>query len=164
MTNRVSQVQHELRQRRPFVSPSDEAAVGILRTAEIMRRFYAQVLAPFAITLAQYNVLRILRGGGDDGMPTLDVAARLIESAPGITLMMDRLVKKGWVRRRRSRGDRRQVRCYLTGPGAELLHRLDRPFDAAHARALESLNANQCRTLIRLLDGVRRFHSTLEKP
>ncbi len=162
MPTRVSQVQHELRQRRPFVSISDEAAVGILRTSEIVRRFYARVLAPFEITLAQYNVLRILRGGGSEGMPTLDVAARLIENAPGITLMMDRLVKKGWVRRRRSRGDRREVRCYVTERGAELLQRIDRPFDAAHARVLENLSGGQCRALIRLLDGVRHFHSSLQ--
>lgn len=83
MATGVSQIQRELRQRRPFVSISDEAAVGILRTAEIVRRFYARVLAPFEITAAQYNVLRILRGGGSEGMPTLDVAARLIENAPG---------------------------------------------------------------------------------
>ena len=162
MSSRVSQVQHELRQRRPFVSTSDEAAVGILRTAEIVRRFYARVLEPFEITLAQYNVLRILRGGGAEGMATLDVAGRLIESAPGITLMMDRLVKKGWVRRRRSRGDRREVRCYLTERGTALLLRIDRPFDGAHARVLDNLSATQCRTLIRLLDDVRRFHSSLQ--
>ena len=107
-------------------------------------------------------MLRILRGGGADGMATLDVAGRLIESAPGITLMMDRLVKKGWVRRRRSRGDRREVRCYLTERGAELLQRIDRPFDAAHARVLDNLSATQCRTLIRLLDDVRRFHSSFQ--
>ena len=159
----VSQIQRELRQARPFVSTADEAAVGILRTAEIIRRFYAQVLAPFDVTLAQYNVLRILRGAGDEGLPTLEVADRLIESAPGITLMMDRLVRKGWVRRRRSRQDRRQVRCYLMTPGAELLRRIDAPFNAAHSRGLADLTVSQCRTVIRLLDSVRRLHASLDR-
>ncbi|MEX1130330.1 MAG: MarR family transcriptional regulator [Vicinamibacterales bacterium] len=153
-------LQRELRQRRPFVSVSDEAAVAILRTADVVRRFYGEVLAPFEITLPQYNVLRILRGAGDAGLPTLDVAARLIESAPGITLMMDRLFKRGWVRRRRARADRRQILCYLTAEGATLLEQIDTPFDAAHARVMGGMTARDCRTVIRLLERVRQAHSS----
>src|SRR5687767_9507141 len=121
MKPRRTQLQQELSQRKPFTSPSDEGAVAILRTADVLRRVFTQVLAAHDITLAQYNVLRILRGAGSAGLPTLEVAARLIETAPGITLMMNRLADRGWVRRRRSRSDRRQVICYLTDSGIDLL-------------------------------------------
>lgn len=150
-----SLVQGELQQRRPFASTSAEAAVALLRTADVLRRFYERTLAPHRITLAQYNVLRILRGAGADGLPTLDVAARLVEEAPGITLMMRRLERRGWIRRQRSASDARQVRCYLTRTGHALVNRLDATIDAADERALEELFPAQQRQLIELLDTIR---------
>jgi DNA-binding MarR family transcriptional regulator len=164
MPPRHSQVQRELRQSKPFLSISAEAAVGILRTADTLRRFFTAVLQPYDLTLAQFNVLRILRGAGPAGAPTLDVAARLIESAPGITLMMDRLVAKGWVRRHRARSDRRQVLCFLTPAGAELLRKVDRPVDLADIRAMAALSPRQQSTLVRLLDIVRRDLADVPAP
>jgi DNA-binding MarR family transcriptional regulator len=162
MATRHSQLQRELRQSKPFVSKSAEAAVSILRTADTLRRFFTAVLQQYDLTLAQFNVLRILRGAGPAGAPTLDVAARLIEATPGITLMMDRLVRKGWVRRLRARADRRQVLCFLTPAGAELLRKVDRPVDLADIRAMAALSPRQQSTLVRLLDLVR--HDLADAP
>jgi DNA-binding MarR family transcriptional regulator len=53
--------------------------------------------------MQQYNVLRILRGAGGNGLPTLSIVERMIENAPGITRLIDRLEKKGLVRRVRRR-------------------------------------------------------------
>ena len=64
-------LQAEIAQRRPFHSTRAEVAVSILRTAAIIERHFAQVVARSGITTQQYNVLRILRGAGDDGLPTL---------------------------------------------------------------------------------------------
>lgn len=155
MTTARSLLQRELKQQKPFESPSVEAAVAILRTADLLRRYYAAAFAPYGITLAQYNVLRILRGAGPEGLPTLEVADRLIERAPGITLMMDRLVAKGWVRRERSRHDRRQVRCELTASGRALLLRIDGPLLRADERAMAVLPRRRQSQLITLLDAVR---------
>lgn len=155
MSARRSPLQAELKQRKPFESPAVEAAVAVLRTADMLRRFYATALAPFGLTLAQFNVLRILRGAGADGLPTLEVANRLIERTPGITLMMDRLEKKGWVRRERSTRDRREVRCRLTAAGDVLLTRVDGPIVAADETALAALARRSQKQLIALLDRIR---------
>ena len=159
MKSRRTQLQQELAQTKPFTSASDEGAVAVLRTADVLRRVFNEVLAPHDITLAQYNVLRILRGAGAMGLPTLEVAARLIETAPGITLMMNRLVQRGWVRRRRSRSDRRQVFCFLTDAGSALLAALDGPFRTSGDRALEALSITDQLRLIHMLDAVRRDHA-----
>jgi hypothetical protein len=91
MTKRVSRsVMAEIRQQRPFPSMEQEGVVALLRTAEVVRRSLTVAIAPVGLTLQQYNVLRILRGAGPAGLPTLDVADRMIEHAPGITRMMDR--------------------------------------------------------------------------
>lgn len=161
MPARRTQLQQELRQNKPFTSVSDEGSVAILRTADVLHRAFTRVLEPHDITLAQYNVLRILRGAGVDGLPTLKVAARLIESAPGITLMMNRLVRRRWVRRRRDRRDRRCVMCFLTDPGRQLLHELDAPFRAAGDAALAALAVPDQQRLIGMLEVVRRDHAAV---
>ena len=90
----MSQLQRELKQRKPFQSVAQEALLGLMRTTDMVRRQVAAVIEPHGITLQQYNVLRILRGGGTDGVPTLDIADRMIEQTPGITRLLDRLSRR----------------------------------------------------------------------
>ena len=97
------------------------------------------------ITLQQYNVLRILRGAGDEGLPTLDIAERMIEHAPGVTRLIDRLEAKGLVRRQRPADDRRQVLCVATAAALALLEQLDAPMDRADREALGMLDAGPAR-------------------
>src|SRR5436853_5453131 len=85
---RVS-IRSEIKQRRPFPSPHQEAVVALMRTADRARRLVGDVVEPLGITPQQYNVLRILRGAGDAGLPTLEIAQRMIEQTPGITRLLD---------------------------------------------------------------------------
>ena len=148
-------LQDEIKQSRPFRSPSQEVAIGLMRTADRVRRTFASVIEPFGITLQQYNVLRILRGAGDDPLPTLELARRMIEETPGITRLLDRLESKTLVSRTRCPRDRRQVLCSITQTGLELLARLDTPMDQADEAALSGLEVAEQRRLIALLDRVR---------
>jgi DNA-binding MarR family transcriptional regulator len=148
-------VQREIRQTRPFRSPAQEAVVALLRTADLVRRRIAAVIEPHGITLQQYNVLRILRGAGPDGLPTLAIADRMIEADPGITRLLDRLEAKKWVERWRCPRDRRRVLCRITATGLELLARLDRPVEEADQTALGALPQGGHARLVRLLDAIR---------
>ena len=147
-------IQRELKQRRPF-TPAQEAVVSLLRTVEIVRRHLAAQIEPHGITLQQYNVLRILRGAGADGLPTLEIADRMIEQAPGITRLLDRLERKALVRRERCAADRRQVLCWITPAGADLLGGLDAAVEAADAAVVADLDDQERRHLVTLLDKVR---------
>lgn len=155
MTRRPSPLQRELRQTKPFRSAGHEAVVGLLRTTDLVRRAVTAVVAPHGITCQQYNVLRILRGAGPDGLPTLEIAERMVEQAPGITRLIDRLEAGGLVVRVRSDTDRRVVSCRITPAGAALLARLDAPIDAADAAAVAMLSLADQRKLVRLLDAMR---------
>jgi DNA-binding MarR family transcriptional regulator len=152
---RVSKLQQEIRQTRPFRSLGQEAYLNILKTADVLRRLTAAVLAPYGITQQQYNVLRILRGAGDEGMPTLDIAGRLIEEAPGITRMLDRLEARGWVRRERCASDRRQVFAYITGPGRDLLAQIDPAIDRPVTDPFAGFERQELEELIGTLESVR---------
>jgi len=151
----ASQLLQELRQRKPFPSLGQEAVVALLLTAELVRRAIGRTLEPHDITPQQYNVLRILRGSGDDGLPTLEIAGRMIEQTPGITRLLERIEGKGLVRRERCRQDRRQVLCWLTAAGLELVERLDAPMDKANTEAVAALECEDQERLLRLLDAVR---------
>lgn len=118
-------LQDELKQSKPFDTPADEALVALMRTASLVRRAIAQRVEPYGISPAQYNVLRILRGAGPAGLPTLAVRDRLVEEAPGITRVVDKLEEAGHVARLRAGTDRRVVHCVITEQGLRLLDAMD---------------------------------------
>ena len=166
MPSDASQLQREIRQHRPFASPSQEALLGLLRTADVVRARIAEIVEPHGVTPQQYNVLRILRGAAPEGLPTLDIVERMLERAPGITRLLDRLETKGLACRQRSRTDRRQVFCTITPAGLELLKALDRPVQAIDVDFAAKLSAAQQRQLIRLMDALREPPSVVvaERP
>jgi DNA-binding MarR family transcriptional regulator len=158
MSANRSTIREEIRQRKPFRSPQQEAAVSLLRTAAVVRDFFEKVLAPHGLTLQQMNVLRILRGAGADGLPTLEIAQRMVERTPGITRLIDRLERKGLVARVRSRSDRRVVYCHATETALELLGQLDAVIDEADRASVEALDEAELGTLVELLDRIRAWH------
>ncbi len=155
MPTKSSELRDELKQTRPFHSAAHEAVVGILRTAAVVQRQVAQVVETHDITIQQYNVLRILRGAGSEGLPTLAIRDRMIEEAAGITRLLDKLEASGHVRRERSTPDRRQVVCQITPSGLALLERLDGPVDEVNVAALAMLSGEEQQALVELLGAVR---------
>lgn len=155
MSEKRSSLQTEIRQNKPFQSPAHEAILALFRTSDLLERRLAQLVEPQGISLQQYNVLRILRGAGQEGTPTLDIADRMIQKAPGITRLLDKLAAKRLVRRERCSGDRRQVLCWITEAGLRLLAHLEQPLAKSGTRAMAPLTAAEQRHLIALLERVR---------
>lgn len=138
-----------------FRSREQEATLGLLRTADAVKRSLAQVIEPHGITPQQYNVLRILRGAGPDGLPTLTIGERMIEQTPGVTRLVDRLERKALVARVPCPNDRRRVFCRITPKGLELLKELDDPVNRWDTQAVAVLQPSDLDSLINLLDRVR---------
>ncbi|MDB5032819.1 MAG: MarR family transcriptional regulator [Chlorobi bacterium] len=154
MKERISLLQRELNQPKPFVSPAQEGVVALLFTADLLRRRLIAIVEPHGITLQQYNVLRILRGA-DEGLPTMTIGERMIERTPGLTRLLDRLEAKGLVNRVRGGVDRRQVRCTISTAGLALLKKLDPVIDAANENLLGSLGDKERRKLVEMLEIIR---------
>jgi DNA-binding MarR family transcriptional regulator len=138
-----------------FRSREQQAVVGLLRTADAIKRSLAHVIEPHGITPQQYNVLRILRGAGPDGLPTLTIGERMLEQTPGVTRLIDRLERKGLVDRTPCPKDRRRVFCQITAKGLELLKELDEPVNRWDAQTVSILPPSEVDSLITLLDRVR---------
>ena len=138
----------------PASRPAAQAAlVALLRTSSIVRRTIARAVEPAGISVAQYNVLRILRGAGAAGLPTLAIRDRMIEEAPAITRLLDKLDAAGLVLRDRGE-DRRQVRCTISSDGLALLAGLDAAVSAVDETVLGAIPDPELHTLLALLGAI----------
>ncbi|HEY8106732.1 MAG TPA: MarR family transcriptional regulator [Gemmatimonadales bacterium] len=151
----TTRLQAELKQGKPFASPEHEAILSIARTASVLEHGVVETLKPFGITPTQYNVLRILRGAGREGLCRNAVRDRLVARVPDATRLLDRLAEAGLVARDRDTADRRYVTTCITPAGLDLLARLDQPIAQLHRHQLGRLGARKLGTLIDLLADVR---------
>jgi DNA-binding MarR family transcriptional regulator len=153
-----------LRQGRPFVSPAQEATIALLRTASVVGRALERVTEAHGLSLAQYNALRIVRGAGSNGIPTLAIRERMIEQGTTITRLLDKLEAAGLVRRERAPADRRQVICYATNQGLRLLAEMDPAVDAADEEAMAGIPAAVLRPFVETLDAIRSANAVRGAP
>ncbi len=150
----VSRLHEELKKKRPFESPEQEAALNVLRTNDRLQIRFARLFRGYGITPSQYNVLRILRGEGKP-LPILEIAGRTVTVVPGITGLIDRLEQAGFVRRERCAKDRRVIRVAITDEGMKTLADLDEPVSALHGKLMRHLSRAELNELNRLLVKVR---------
>jgi DNA-binding MarR family transcriptional regulator len=158
-----SVLQEELRKRGAFASAEQEACLNLLRTHDHVEAEFARLFQQHNLSAPQYNVLRILRGardeqGAEEGLPCLEIAARMITRMPDITRLVDRLeaARPPLVERSRTAEDRRKVLVKITRAGLDLLARLDGPVLDLHARLLGHLSRAELAELNRLLVKARR--------
>jgi DNA-binding MarR family transcriptional regulator len=151
----ANSLRETIRQQRPFASLEQEAYLSLVRTAAELTDAMEQVLKPAGLSGAQYNVLRILRGAGPEGLCRNDVRDRMLTRMPDMTRLLDRMEGAGLVARQRSQEDRRMVATHITEHGRRVLQELDDAVLAEHRRRLGHLDETQLRTLIALLADVR---------
>jgi DNA-binding MarR family transcriptional regulator len=136
--------------------PTNQAELlqALWRAAHVSRSRIGAVAEEGGVTFQQYMVLSVLGDASEDGLPTLEIASRMVERAPAITGLVDRLERQGLVRRQRIESDRRQIRCVLTEQGRELVNRLDGQMSDASARAIGMLTGHEVGVLRHLLARV----------
>lgn len=134
-------------------SRARDAATALRRAQARIDDRLRRILDPADLSPQQYQVLRILRAYHDTGLPTLAIAQRMTDRAPGITRLLDRLERRGLVQRVRGE-DRRQVLCSITPKGDEQLASLEDRAAASEEAAFAKLTRHEVGALIHLLDRV----------
>jgi DNA-binding MarR family transcriptional regulator len=152
MTGRL---QREIRQRKPFASAEEEAYLNLRRTADALMRAEAAYLKTLDLSCAQYNVLRILRGAGRDGLACREIAARMVSRDPDVTRLLDRLEDRGLVVRVRGDADRRVVTSKITAKGLALIRDSDQSLTRLHRSQLSHVGEEKLGELIDLLELAR---------
>lgn len=131
-----------------------EAFVALQRAAARLMDGVAELLKPYGLRPAQYNVLRILRGAHPERLNCRQVAVRMMTREPDLTRLLDRLENSGLVRRERQESDRRIVRVGITRAGLELLRQIDAPMLELHRLQFDVIGPRRTATLTRLLRRV----------
>ena len=145
----------EIQQRRPFESPEHEAYLNLIRTATALQRRETELLKAHDLTQPQFNVLRILRGAGADGLICREIGERMLTYDPDVTKLLDRLEARGLVTRERLATDRRAVAARITPAGLRLLQQVDKPMLDLVVGLLGHLGARRLKTLSLLLEAAR---------
>ena len=151
----MSRLQREVKKKKPFECLEQEAALNLARTNDRVQIGFERLFRDYGLTPSQYNILRILRGEAKP-MPILAIAERTVTIVPGITGLIDRLERAGFVARRRCTDDRRVIFVEITTEGLAVLKRLDQPVLDLHQSLLGHLSEKELRDLIRLLEKARQ--------
>ncbi len=152
MTSKIAQ---EIQQAKPFTCIGEEVYLNLARTYEYLEQGLTELLRPHGISPTQYNMLRILRGAGPEGLSCSDAARRMVSHDPDVTRLFDRLAKRGLIERRRSSRDRRLVIIAISSLGIEILAKLDQPVVELHAEQFGALRVEDLVQLIRQLEALR---------
>jgi DNA-binding MarR family transcriptional regulator len=142
LSRRLSQTQ--------FADPQQEALLSLLVAAHTLNDLMDKLCEMHRITRPQYNMLRILRGVHPEGHARCEIARRMIDRAPDVTRLVDRLQARGLVKRFRGYDDQRQTLTSITAKGLKLLARMQPEIDAAMGARLGRLNDEDYRELSRL--------------
>lgn len=141
-------------QQQHFASVYQEATLNLLVCADHLQRGIEEICERFGITSAQYNVLRILRGVHPDGHPRCEIIRRMIQVAPDVTRLIDRLEKAGYAQRSRSAEDRRLSLTIITPAGLKLLERMQPDVDGLDTAIRDRLSESEARTLSKLCEKI----------
>jgi DNA-binding MarR family transcriptional regulator len=151
----AGRLKREIKQKKPFSGVHEEVVLAAMRTADLLQLPMNEVLRAAGLTQSQYNVLRILRGAGGEGLPCGEISERMVRRDPDLTRLLDRLESSGLVTRARGTTDRRVVRAFISENGKKLLAELDHPVEQSLKQALAHMPASRLKQLLDLLDEIR---------
>ena len=145
----------EIKQTKPFTLLEEEVILNLGRTYEYLQQRLGDLLKDYQLTPTQYNMLRILRGAGSDGVTCSQACERMISPDPDITRLLDRMEARKLISRERSKQDRRVVITCITPEGLELVNQIDKPLTALLKKHLGRVGKDRLTNLIETLETLR---------
>ena len=137
-----------------FESLDQEVALNIFVTSYFLRSKHDEVMNKHGLTMPQYNVLRILKGVYPEGHPRCDIISRMIEPAPDVTRIIDRLLKDKLVKRFNSSEDKRLSMTRITEKGIKLVEEVHPEVQALGQYVSSTLSNTEKKQLSDLLEKV----------
>ena len=136
-----------------------ELSLGVLRdvlgfhvtlaSIVTLDQYERHVGAPLGLRKAEYSLLLLLLANGPT--PARRLALTLRQSAPQLTMMLDRMQERRWLRRERNPADRRAQFVVLTRDGEALARRAAAVSKTMERELLACLSAAERAMLIELL-------------
>jgi DNA-binding MarR family transcriptional regulator len=137
-----------------FKSPKHKLTINVIFTGNWMTQKTMFVVKPFGLTPQQYNVLRILRGQGQNPIASIEIMDRMLDKSSNVSRLIDKLETKKLVIRTGCEEDRRRTNIVITNEGLEILEKIDKIFPK-NETFLDNLTDREAEQLNFLLDKLR---------
>lgn len=132
-----------------------EVIIRMLKTNALIEEQLNAAIKSYAVSLPQFNVLRILRGNQKQPASLSTLQEKMIKPMSNTTRLVDKLVDKGLVRREICSSNRRKVDIRITNKGLEMLTKLDQSIDQAETQLMSALTPEEMKTLFQLIEKMQ---------
>jgi len=140
---------------KPIKDPYHRAALNIMHTAGWLQNRITQVLKPYELSEAQYNVLRILNGQQGTVMSLYEIQDRMVQKMSNVSRLIDKLLDKGLVLRKECADNRRRVDILITAKGITLLEKATPLVQREIKNMFGNITKEKAELINELLDGLR---------
>jgi DNA-binding MarR family transcriptional regulator len=137
-----------------FKSEYIKADINIAYTYSYFSGQKARVLKEFDISLAQFNILRILKGLKGEPASIKLLAERMIDKMSNASRLVEKLKNKGLVNRYGCPNDRRQVEIFITEKGMEVIEEASKALEKS-INDSQNISEEEARELNHILDKMR---------
>ncbi|RMG27123.1 MAG: MarR family transcriptional regulator [Bacteroidetes bacterium] len=137
-----------------FRSEYQKATINLIYTHNWLKDQIKSILKDYNVTMQQYNVLRILRGQYPRPVSTHTIRERMLDKMSDASRIVERLFRKGLVKRSTCPADKRLVDVTISQQGLELLSIMDTRAEALD-NLLKNLSLKEVQQLNDLLDKIR---------
>jgi len=138
-----------------FESPYHKLVVNLVYTSNWLRDRQMELFKPFGLLPQHFNILRILKGKEPEPCSAGEIKEVMLDKAPDLTRLVDKLVKQELVDRRLCPSNRRQMDIYLTDKGRKLLEKLNVAIAAEQEEQAKNLAPEEAALCSDLLDKIR---------
>jgi DNA-binding MarR family transcriptional regulator len=135
---------------------SRQTVINIFLSNILIKNDLLSVLKPYGLSLEQFNVLRILRGQKGNPINLQDIQERMINKMSNTTRLVDKLMLKGFVKRKQCEQNRRKIEIYITSQGLDILKVLDSIVDHTEQNITSNLSQTELEQLNKLLSKLKQ--------
>lgn len=146
-------IEQEISQKK-FRNPWQKSAINLLFTHSWLQLRLKDYMKGFGVTPQQFNVLKILKGQGENPVSTCVVRDRMLDKMSDVSRIVARLQEKGLVNVARAHHDKRLVDIVISSKGLALIDEMDASTETMDS-FIQNLSEEEAIQLSDLLDKMR---------
>jgi DNA-binding MarR family transcriptional regulator len=150
----MKRIEEAIQQLTSFRNAYHKATVNLIYSGRWIINLHNELFNEFKLTIQQYNVLRILKGGYPHALTVKLIQLRMLDKASDASRVVEGLRKKGLVQRELNAKDRRRVDVIITQKGLDLLRKIEKRSEEMDS-FLANLNDEEIDQLNNLLEKMR---------
>ena len=137
-----------------FRNDYHKGMINLVFTTNQLNHQFQRFLKVHNLSIQQYNILRVLRGFGDQSRSINFIKERMLDRNSDVSRLVDRLFQRALIRRTECNEDRRQKDVEITQTGLEILGQMDE-CEKKVDTLLSNLSLDEVKQLNFLLDKIR---------